>query len=108
MLLVLLLACGHPDAAVVSGPPVVPMTAPDEAKVWIARAEVAAALHDDVERDRALAWVERLDGRSPWAWMAIARVWLNAGQPERAREALVRARALGEVPGLAELEAEAR
>ena len=105
--LVLLAACAHPPAPVTSAE--APPLAPDEAKVWMARAQLASALGDATERDRAIGWVLQLDGEDPWAWMQLGRLWLDAGDKVRAREALAQARALGgELPGLAALDAEAR
>jgi predicted Zn-dependent protease len=95
--LLLLLSCTHAPP-----PPPLPTVAPEEAKVWAAQAQLAIARGDAEARDRALAWVERLDGGSPWAWLTIARLRAEAGDTERARAALAEARARSSDPAITE------
>lgn len=103
----LLLACARPPVAV-APPPTAPTPQPavvlNDALLWLARARLAQGLGDAVERDRALAWVQRLDDTNPWAWVAIARVRLDGDDPAGARTALTTAAArCGDCPAAAEI-----
>jgi IS5 family transposase len=101
----LLLACARPPVAVApSAPAPQPTVVLDDALLWLARARLAGELGDTAERDRALAWVQRLDDANPWAWVAIARVRLDTDDPAGARAALTTAAArCGDCPAAAEI-----
>jgi len=76
--LTLLLACGGtPSPAPVAVP--ASERLPREARVWYLRARFAEARGHLAAADRAMAWVDRLDRGSPWAWVHLAEHRLARG-----------------------------
>ena len=71
------------DAAVASDP--------GDARVWLDRAHTRAMARDRGGALADLAEAERRDPRSPVAALARARLWLSAGEPDRAARELRRA-----------------
>ena len=81
LLVCVLTACGpkkQPEPAAAPPATLQTFTAPADARAWHLKATVAELQGDFAEAERALAWVIRLDGSSPWAWAAKGRLMASA------------------------------